>query len=190
MSRLPLSSLVCVAFGALASLAMSATVMAQPRLAKLEPVQPFDVERYLGQWFELGRFPNRFQNKCTGDVVAVYSRLPDGRLEVKNSCSTAKGPIVAVGVARQADPEGPASVLEVRFAPAWLSFLPVWGDYWVIDLAPDYSTAVVGTPDRDYLWILSRTSHVDLPTWSRLVEAARRQGFDVTRIERTPQTEQ
>lgn len=165
-------------------------IRAQSRLPKLEPVTQLELDRYLGEWYELGRFPNRFQNKCTGDVIAAYAMRSDGFIEVRNRCASAKGPAEAVGVARQADPQGPASVLEVRFAPAWLSFLPaVWGDYWVIDLAPDYSTAVVGTPSRDYLWILSRTPQVDMPTWSRLVEAARRQGFDVTRLERTTQSE-
>jgi apolipoprotein D and lipocalin family protein len=181
---------VGVALATAVALVAVSTAGAQPRANKLEPVETLDLERYLGQWYELGRYPNRFQKKCTGDVVAVYSRRPDGLIEVKNSCATAKGPTVALGVARQANPEGPASVLQVRFAPAWLSFLPVWGDYWVIDLAPDYTTAVVGTPDRNYLWILSRSSHVDMPTWSRLVDAARRQGYDVSRIERTPQREQ
>lgn len=190
MARNPVSSVAGTALVVVASLFAVSMAQAQSRPGKVEPVQQFDVERYLGQWYELGRYPNRFQKKCTGDVVAAYARRPDGLLEVKNSCATAKGPVAVVGVARQADPQGPASVLQVRFAPAWLSFLPVWGDYWVIDLAPDYTTAVVGTPSRDYLWILSRTSHVDLPTWARLVEAARRQGYDVNRIERTPQSEQ
>lgn len=163
---------------------------AQSRLPKLEPVPRLELDRYLGQWYELGRFPNPFQRKCTGDVVASYAMKPDGFIEVRNRCASDKGPVEAVGVARQMDPQGAASVLEVRFAPAWLSFLPaVWGDYWVIDLAPDYSTAVVGTPSREYLWILSRTPQVDMPTWSRLVEAARRQGFDVNRLERTRQSE-
>ena len=189
MARTLVFTVARTALAVVASLLAVSTVQAQPRASKLEPVQQFDVERYLGQWYELGRYPNRFQKKCTGDVVAAYARRADGLLEVKNSCSTAKGPVVAVCVARQADPQGPPSVLQVRFAPAWLSFLPVWGDYWVIDLAPDYTTAVVGTPSRDYLWILSRTWHVDLPTWARLVEAARRQGYDVSRIERTPQSE-
>jgi apolipoprotein D and lipocalin family protein len=163
---------------------------AQPRATKLEPVTPFELDRYLGQWYELGRYPNRFQKKCTGDVEAFYTLRADGLLDVKNTCATQKGTLEALGVGRLATPDGPASVLEVRFAPAWLSFLPaVWGEYWVIDLSPDYTTAVVGTPARDYLWILSRTPQVDLPTWARLVEAARRQGFDINRIERTPQQE-
>jgi apolipoprotein D and lipocalin family protein len=160
---------------------------AQTGTRRVQPVQNFDVDRYMGRWYELGRLPNRFQKKCTGDVVVFYAKRPDGRLDVRNTCATAAGTIEAVGVGRRVDASGPASVLEVRFAPAWLSFLPVWGDYWIIDLAEDYSTAVVGTPSRDYLWILSRTPHVDEPTWLRLIEAARSQGYDVSRVQRTTQ---
>ena len=166
---------------------MVSRVFAQTGGGKVRPVEHFDVDRYLGRWYELGRYPNRFQTKCIADVVVFYARRPDGRLDVKNTCATADGTIEALGVGRRADPSRPPSVLQVRFAPAWLSFLPVWGDYWVLDLADDYSTAVVGTPSRKYLWILSRTPYVDQTTWARLVEAAQRQGYDVARIERTTQ---
>jgi apolipoprotein D and lipocalin family protein len=160
-------------------------VDAQAAAGDVRPVADLEVDRYMGRWYELGRYPNRFQKKCTGDVVVYYESRPDGRIDVKNTCATATGTIEAVGVARRAKPNGPASVLEVRFAPAFLSFLPVWGDYWVLDLDRDYRTAVVGTPDRDYLWILSRTPYADATRYARLVEAARSQGYDVSRIVRT-----
>ena len=118
---------------------------------------PFvDLDRYAGGWFEIARFPNRFQHECVGDVRATYARRPDGRIDVVNRCRTAGGETEARGVARIVDEQAFAR-LKVRFAPAWLSFLPVWGDYWIIGLAPDYSWAVVGNPARDYLWILART---------------------------------
>ena len=158
---------------------------AQVPAGDVRPVADLDVGKYLGRWYELGRYPNKFQRKCTGDVVVYYQSRPDGRIDVTNTCTTATGTIEANGVARRADPEGPASVLEVRFAPAFLSFLPVWGDYWVLDLDRDYRTAVVGTPNREYLWILSRAPHADAATYARLVESARSQGYDVTRIVRT-----
>jgi len=158
---------------------------AQTAAGDVRPVADLDVARYMGRWYELGRYPNRFQRKCTGDVVVYYASRPDGRIDVKNTCATTTGTIEALGVARRADPKGPASVLEVRFAPAFLSFLPVWGDYWVLDLDRDYQTAVVGTPERDYLWILSRSPHADAGTYARLVESVRAQGYDVTRIVRT-----
>lgn len=79
--------------------------------------------------------------------------------------------------------------LQVRFAPAWLSFLPlVWGDYWIIGLAPDYSWAVVGDPGRKYLWILARTPQLDGEHVAAARAAASNNGFDVTRLVATPQT--
>jgi apolipoprotein D and lipocalin family protein len=187
-SRQGVSVLLLALIGITAVMAArGAQAQVQANDTPVRPVGDLEVSRYMGQWYELGRYPNRFQKKCTGAVVVDYALRPDGRIDVRNRCDTAKGTIEAVGVARRADPEGPASVLEVRFAPAFLSFLPVWGDYWVLDLDREYSTAVVGTPGRDYLWILSRTPHVDAPTYARLLEAARSQGFDVDRIVRTPQ---
>jgi lipocalin/uncharacterized protein YbjT (DUF2867 family)/ligand-binding SRPBCC domain-containing protein len=151
---------------------------------------PFvDLNRYAGDWFEIARFPNRFQRDCVGDVRASYARRPDGRVDVVNRCRTAEGETEARGVARIVDDRTFAR-LKVRFAPAWLSFLPlVWGDYWVIGLAPDYSWAVVGDPSRDYLWILGRTPQLaDQPTTAARA-AARDNGFDVERLVLTPQTE-
>ena len=181
------------ALGALLCLTSTAVTLAAQtqRTASAPAVQPVpdvDLDRYAGRWYEIARYPNKFQKDCTGNVIVSYGRRSDGRVDVRNTCATAKGTIEAVGVARQADPKGPTSVLEVRFAPAILSFLPaVWGDYWILDLAPDYSTAVVGEPSREYLWLLSRSPTVDGPTYARLVGAARRQGFDVERLVRTPQ---
>ena len=144
---------------------------------------PFvDLDRYAGEWFEIARFPNRFQRQCAGDVRASYARRPDGRLDVVNRCRTADGQTEARGVARVVDTQTFAR-LKVRFAPAWLSFLPpVWGDYWVIGLAPDYGWAVVGDPGRDYLWILARAPRLDDASSALARAAARHNGFDVERL--------
>ena len=148
---------------------------------------PFvDLDRYAGDWFEIARFPNRFQRQCVGDVRAAYARRPDGRVDVVNRCRTSEGETEARGVARIVDDRTFAK-LKVRFAPAWLSWLPaVWGDYWVIGLAPDYSWAVVGDPGRDYLWILARARHLDDAAMAAALAAARNNGFDLTRLVPTP----
>jgi len=147
-----------------------------------------DLDRYTGDWFEIARFPNRFQRQCVGDVRARYARRPDGRIDVVNRCRTADGDTEARGVARVVD-ERTLAKLKVRFAPAWLSFLPVvWGDYWIIGLAPDYSWAAVGDPDRNYLWILARTPDLEPSAIAAAKEAARTNGFDVERLAKTPQT--
>ena len=116
-------------------------------------VPAVNLDRYAGEWFEVARFPNRFQDQCTGEVRATYARRTDGRIDVTNRCRTAEGVDDAKGVARVIDTQTSAK-LKVRFAPAYLSWLPsVWGDYWIIGLADDYGWAVVGSPDRKYLWI-------------------------------------
>jgi apolipoprotein D and lipocalin family protein len=154
----------------------------------LRVVEAVDYARYAGDWFEIARLPNRFQEDCAGEVVATYRPREDGRLTVTNRCRTADGTTKrASGVARRVDGR-PTSVLEVRFAPAILGFLPaVWGDYQVIALGTDYDHAMVGTPDREYLWILSRTPQMEPDIYQRLLDQAKGQGFDVTKVVRTRQ---
>ena len=179
-------------WAAVVSLAAAATVqLVTARAQTPAPVRtvPFvDLDRYTGDWFEIARFPNRFQRQCIGDVRASYARAPDGRVDVVNQCRTADGQTTALGVARISD-ERTFARLKVRFAPAWLSFLPlVWGDYWIIGLAPDYSWAVVGEPGRDYLWILARSPQLDDASVAAARAAARASGYDVERLVQTSQT--
>jgi apolipoprotein D and lipocalin family protein len=156
-----------------------------------EPVRTVplvDLARYAGDWFEIARFPNRFQRQCVGDVRASYARRPDGLVDVVNRCRTADGETEARGVARIVD-ERTMARLKVRFAPAWLSWLPVvWGDYWIIGLAEDYSWAVVGSPDRNYLWLLARTPQLKEESAAAARAAARANGFDVERLVPTMQS--
>jgi len=170
---------------ALAALLHPAVAHAQAQ-TPVRTVPLVDLNRYAGDWFELARFPNRFQRQCLGDVRASYALRADGRVDVVNRCRTARGPIEARGVARVVD-ERTTARLQVRFAPAWLSWLPVWGDYWIIALAPDYSWAVVGDPGRNYLWILARTPHLEPDAVAAARQAARANGFDVERLVQTSQ---
>jgi apolipoprotein D and lipocalin family protein len=145
-------------------------------------VERVDLVRYAGDWFEVARLPNRFQRRCVGDVRARYTIRPDGRIEVLNRCRTEEGETGATGVARVVDLQTSAK-LKVRFAPAALSFLPfVWGDYWVLGLADDYTWAVVGSPDRKYLWILSRTRQLPPAVFSAAVDLAQSNGFDTDQL--------
>ena len=155
-------------------------------MQQVQTVPRVDLDRYLGEWHEVARFPNRFQKSCVSDVVATYSKRGDGRIRVVNRCKMADGKMKdAEGVARVVDTASNAR-LKVRFAPAALSILPfVWGDYWIIGLADDYSWAVVGSPDRDDLWILARRAQLDPRSYDTALAAARAQGFDTTRLVRT-----
>lgn len=151
-------------------------------LAAAEPlraVPELDLQRYAGTWHEIARLPNRFENRCAGDITATYTPLEDGRVRVVNACRQADGGRQSVqGMARRSGER--AAELEVRFAPAWLSFLPfVWADYWVIAIDRDYQWAIVGEPDRDYLWFLTREPTVDAATFEALKGRARSMGYDL-----------
>lgn len=161
---------------------LQTTVPAAQTARPVSTVPFVDLDRYVGEWFEIARFPNRFQRQCVGDVRAHYARRADGRLDVVNQCRTDDGRIQARGIARVVDDRTFAR-LKVRFAPAWLAFLPfVWGDYWIIGLAEDYSWAVVGSPDREYLWILARTPLLDEERAAAARGIARANGFDIERL--------
>lgn len=178
-------ALACCLLAAAAAVRAAADARAVPALT---PIPSLDTARYLGTWYEIAKYPNRFQAQCTGFTTAHYSQRPDGTIRVVNRCRLANGQYEeAVGVARQIG--GAASPrLEVRFAPAWLSFLPmVWGDYWVIDLDRDYQLAAVSEPGREYLWILARTPVVAPQAYQALLDRLAREGFDLGRLERTPQ---
>jgi apolipoprotein D and lipocalin family protein len=180
-------AILCPAFLVI-SMALQATTAAHGQERRpVRTVDVVDLDRYLGDWFEIARFPNRFQRNCTGDVQAHYAKRADGRIDVVNRCRTADGVTEARGVARVVD-ERTSAKLKVRFAPAVLSFLPfVWGDYWILGLAADYSWAVVGSPDRNYLWILARTPALDGDSFTAALAAARANGFAVDRLTRTSQ---
>jgi apolipoprotein D and lipocalin family protein len=176
------------------TLAVAMLMLASPALpaaapAPLRVVEHVDFARYAGTWFEIARLPFRFQRACASDVTATYEPRPDGRITVTNRCREAGGRMrEARGVARRVEGR-PSSVLKVRFAPAFLSFIPaVWGDYQIIALGAEYDHVMIGTPDRKYLWILARTAHLDGERYRALLEQARSQGFDVARILETRHT--
>lgn len=154
---------------------------------RVKPVEAVDLYRYAGEWFEIARFPNRFQHRCASDVRVTYELRADGRITIISRCRSADGSeIVTRGVARVVDPQSRAR-LEVRFAPAVLSFLPfVWAHYWIIGLDPEYDWALVGGPDRQYLWILSRSPTLDESRFDEVTNQARAKGFDTSRLVRTP----
>jgi apolipoprotein D and lipocalin family protein len=157
----------------------------------LQVVPTVDLARYSGTWYEIARLPNKFQKECIGNVTATYTLLDNGEIKVVNRCRKSNGEITeAEGRARRASDDEPNSKLKVRFAPAFLSFLSfVWGDYWILELAVDYSYAVVGEPDRKYLWVLARSPKMDDATLAGILDRVRQQGYDVRALIRTEQTQ-
>jgi apolipoprotein D and lipocalin family protein len=164
--------------------AFTAIAPAHAEPAPLQTVPSVDVPRYMGTWHEIAKYPNWFQRKCASSTQATYTLQADGRVQVLNRCKTDKSEWTeALGAARQIG--GPSSSrLKVRFAPEWLSFIPlVWGDYWVIDLDPNYQWVVVSEPKREYLWILSRTPQIPAAIYQDLLGKLHDRGFDLKRIE-------
>ena len=169
---------------ALALIAFTAIAPAHAEPAPLQTVPSVDVPRYMGTWHEVAKYPNWFQRKCASSTQATYTLQADGRVQVLNRCKTDKGEWTeALGAARQiGGPNSPR--LKVRFAPEWLSFIPlVWGDYWIIDLDPNYQWVVVSEPKREYLWVLSRTPQMPAATYQDLLGKLHDRGFDLKRIE-------
>ncbi len=145
--------------------------------APLKTVDTVDLDRYLGVWYEIARLPNRFERDCEG-VTAEYSRRADSLISVVNSCrkGAPNGKLaVAKGRARIIDQSTNAK-LEVSF------FGPFWGDYWIIDLAEDYSLAVVGEPSGRYLWVLSRTPSLDQVRLNAVLARLRALGYDTSKL--------
>lgn len=140
-----------------------------------------DLSRYAGTWYEIARLPMWFQRHCV-DSKAVYTGRSDGLIGVHNECVTDSGGFDQVdGVATVVDPKTNARltvVFDNFFARLFGSSRE--GNYWIIDLDPDYRTSVVGTPDRRFLWILSRSRRLDDATYRGLVERARQLGFPVS----------
>ncbi|MCE7505387.1 lipocalin family protein [Polynucleobacter sp. IMCC30063] len=188
--------LVCQALICTALLQISAPATAQANAqanpaAELQPVKTIpsiDVARYLGTWYEIAKFPNWFQRKCLSGTNANYQLKEDGNVKVTNRCKVEGGEMAqAIGTARQIG-GATSPKLEVRFAPDWLAILPfVWGDYWVIDLDPQYQLAAVSDPRREYLWILSRTPKVNQKSYDDLLQRLVTQQFDLSQLSLTPQ---
>ncbi|WP_414474643.1 lipocalin family protein [Microvirga sp. M2] len=145
-------------------------------------IPSLDLNRYLGKWYEICRLPLKWEDEAATDVTARYSLEDNGTVHVDNRCFDEEGkPTQAVGAATPVN-EG-KSQLKVSFLPEGLRWIPFMkGDYWVLKLDPDYRLALVGTPDRDHLWLLAREPRVDGREKEAYLAEARRQGFDLSRL--------
>jgi apolipoprotein D and lipocalin family protein len=149
----------------------------------LETVDHVDLTRYLGKWFEIARLPLSWENKCISDVTATYTLQPDGKIGVLNSCRKSDGKITqSKGIAKIASKKDSSnSKLKVTF------FWPFSGDYWILDLDPNYRWALVGNPNRKNLWILSRTPDLNQEIVDALLARGKALGFDTRKIAMTKQ---
>ncbi|MEP7185196.1 MAG: lipocalin family protein [Rhodanobacter sp.] len=159
-----------------------ATIMPSASTRSNQPIDVIDLQRYAGLWHEIAHLPMFFQRHCVDTITATYTPLPDGNIRVYNACRTRDGSMEAAdGTAKLV--AGQAAALKVRFAPDWLSWLPlVWADYWVIELDPDYQWAVVGGPSRKYMWVLSRHPSMERVLFEQIRERARQRRYPVDKL--------
>jgi len=142
-----------------------------------------DLARYQGTWYELARLPMFFQRNCV-ESEAHYRLQGDERVAVTNRCRTEDGQWQeATGTAVPQEP-GRSDRLWVRFDNWFSRLFPTLtrGHYWVLYLDPDYRVALVGSPDREYLWLLSRTPEVSTETRERLLDEAHARGYDTREL--------
>jgi len=154
-------------------------------------VDSVDLNTYAGTWYEIGRLPMYFQRKCAGDVTANYAQKDDGSgITVTNKCMAEDGSgIVAEGLAKPVDESG--SKLKVTFLPKWIRWIPVGrADYWVLARDAEYKTALVGTPDKKYLWLLARSPNISQETYTKYRQIAQQQGYDLKEFTLTSQSNQ
>jgi apolipoprotein D and lipocalin family protein len=161
---------------------IAAGVMLASSKTPLKVYGRVDLSRYTGRWYEIARYPNRFERKCDRDVTAEYSVLENGKIRVVNSCTGRTGKIArSAGTAKVVYSSNNAK-LKVTF------FWPFYGNYWIIDLGERYEYSVVGEPSRNYLWILSRTPSMDDSTYQDILRRLPASGYDPRKLVRTTQT--
>ena len=140
-------------------------------------VDNLEIEKYLGKWYEIARFPHSFEKNLVG-VTATYSLRKDGKIRVVNQGykGTLEGKLSrAEGKAKITDPGDP-SRLKVSF------FLFFYGDYFVMELDEDYSWAMIGSSSPNYFWILSRTPQMEEEVYHKLLDNARGRGYDLDKL--------
>jgi apolipoprotein D and lipocalin family protein len=148
-----------------------------------QPSRQVDLKLYLGTWYELARYDNRFEDGCEA-VIAEYGLLPGEKISIRNSChlGSSTGPLkIATGKAKVVPNSGNAKLKVSFFGPFY------FGNYWVLDHAEDYSWSIVGEPSGRYLWILIRDPHPDEARRESLYMRAAELGYDTTRLRPTQQ---
>jgi len=150
--------------------------------ATVTSMKDFDLNRYLGRWYEIARLPMLFNPHCKTDIYSTYTLESNSKIKVDNQCLQTDGNTIHVIGTAAVDKNMPSKFV-VSFLPAWadfLSFGKLKYTFSVIDT--DYQTALTGGADRKYLWILSRTPQIDPATYKTYVERAKSEGFDTSKL--------
>lgn len=150
--------------------------------AEISTAGQVDLHRYLGKWYEIASIPQSFQKQCIGNTTAEYSLVEDGLIKVVNRCDTASGMVSVIeGRARVVDLKTNAK-LKVTFVKLFDWIFAFGGDYWILDVAPDYSYALVGDPSLKYAWILGRAPALSTEDLQKAEAQFRSLGYDTCEI--------
>lgn len=177
------SLMLASAVAAVMALSACATLQRGPvgNPAVPQPSKPVELSRYLGLWYEIGRYENGFERGCEA-VTAEYSLRDDGLVGVLNSCrqGAVDGPVKASeGRARIVSNSDGAKLKVSFFGPFFL------GDYWVLDRADDYAWSIVGEPSGRYLWLLSRQARPSDETRATIMNRTAALGYDLSLLRET-----
>jgi len=166
-----------LALGILVVITLAAVSFVHVQQGEPMAVEKIDIQRYMGLWYAVAHVPTTFEAKCAQGTTAYYALLPNGQVEVTNTCYDAAGKAARV-VGRAWVPNlAETGKLKVSFVRVLgLSLFP--GDYWVLDLAPDYSYAAVGSPSRSFGWILSRTPTLSEDVLARIYARLATEGYE------------
>jgi apolipoprotein D and lipocalin family protein len=170
--------------------ALIAGVVAKKTKKPLVTAPAVDLQRFSGTWFEIARMPEKWEKDCASDVTVTYEATADGGLRVIHRCRRSDGSLKrTIGRAEVTEPDSNAK-LRISYAPQLLDALPfVWSSYCIVDIAADYSSAVIGTPDRDHLWLLARHPSVSEEVRSDFIAKALGQEFDTSQLIYTQHSE-
>lgn len=158
-------------------------IQAQGKPIDKTTVKQLDLNRYMGKWYEIARFPHSFEKNLVG-VTATYSLRENGKIRVVNEGfkNTLDG--------RRSIAEGKAKVPNKNDEPGKLKVAFFWNfyaDYYVLELDKDYQWAMIGSSSDKYFWILSRTPQMDSKTYEMLLDKARKRGYDLKKLIKVPQ---
>lgn len=178
MMKLILPALGFVAF-TLIFVSCSTKGEAPPTASKL------DKKRYAGVWHEIARLPHRFEKGLVA-ATATYGVNEDGTISVRNDGRKADGATTSIiGTAKPAKEGGDPGKLLVRFEGFPVSLFA--GDYWILDIDPAYRHALVGSPNKKFLWLLSKDPTAGRADFERQIAKAKELGFDTSELYFNPQ---
>lgn len=168
-------------FAATLLLAAASAEAQNTKTGELKTVPFVDLKRYGGTWYEIAKYPNKSQKQCAGNTTATYNFKPDGEVEIVSRCVTKDG--------KMDDTTGTAKVIDkqtnARLKGSFAGFSSA--PYWVIDLDENYQYAVVGSPERKHLWILSRAPEMSDATYQKILRKIEVAGYNPAKLEKTPQ---